>query len=79
MDNIILDVRMGAHFMGDEFALSRAEPIHVVARAPRPVAGVSIIKDGKVIYTSTPGRRDVDFQFRDTGDVMGRHSYYVRV
>ncbi len=29
MDNIVLDVRMGSHFLGDEFALSKSQPIHV--------------------------------------------------
>ena len=28
-DNIILDVRMGKYFMGDEFSLNKAEPIRV--------------------------------------------------
>jgi hypothetical protein len=79
MDNIVLDVRMGEHFMGDEFVLARAEPIRVIARAPRKVDRVSIIKDGKVIYTGTPASRNVDFQYRDTEDVAGRHLYYVRV
>ncbi len=79
MDNIILDVRMGEHFMGDEFNLSKPAPMRVKVRAPKPVAKVSIIKDSQVIYSTGPGRRDVDFEFTDKGDVSGRHYYYVRV
>jgi hypothetical protein len=79
MDNIILDVRMGQHFMGDEFALAKALPIHVKVKAPRAVAKVDIIKDSQVIYSATPDQREVNFEFTDKGDVKGRHFYYVRV
>ncbi|MBI3681828.1 MAG: hypothetical protein HY235_15720 [Acidobacteria bacterium] len=79
MDNIILDVHMGEHFMGDEFALEQAAPIQVKVRAPRNVAKVSVIKDSNVIYTASPNKRDVQFEFTDKGDVKGRHYYYVRV
>ncbi|MBV9085139.1 MAG: hypothetical protein JOZ62_20885 [Acidobacteriaceae bacterium] len=79
MDNIILDVRMGDHFMGDEFQLSETQPIHVKARATKPVRTVEVIKDSKVVYTTQPAKRDVDFQFRDSNVGSGRHFYYVRL
>lgn len=79
MDNIILEVRMGEHFMGDEFAADTALPISVKIAAPRNVARVSIIKDSKVIYTTTPNRKNVQFEYTDKGTIKGRHYYYVRV
>jgi hypothetical protein len=79
MDNIILDVRMGGHFMGDEFALAQAAPISVKVKAPRNVAKVVIIKDSRIIYSTSPNSRDVQFDYTDKGDVKGRHYYYVRV
>ncbi len=79
MDNIILDVRMGAHFMGDEFRTARALPMRVKIHAPRPIAKVDIIKDNAVVYSSQPGVRDVEFEFRDEAWSEGRHFYYVRV
>ncbi len=78
-DNIILDVHMGDHFMGDEFSLSRAEPLRVVARGTRPIRLVEVIKDSKVVYSTEPKERDVSFQFLDSGDVSARHYYYVRL
>ncbi|HZT30038.1 MAG TPA: hypothetical protein VFA33_09155 [Bryobacteraceae bacterium] len=78
-DNIILDVRMGEHFMGDEFQLARAEPMRVKARGTRPIVRVEVLKDGKVIYATAPGRNDVSFEFDDAGGVAGRHYYYVRL
>jgi hypothetical protein len=79
MDNIILDVRMGNHFMGDEFQLSKAQAIKVRAHATKPVKKVEIIKDSKVVYSTTPGKADVDFQFTDNESLTGRHFYYVRL
>ncbi len=79
MDNIIVDVRMGRHFMGDEFALGKAEPLRVKLRGTRLIARVDVIKDSQVIYSTQPKQQDVAFEFRDTGDVSGRHYYYVRV
>ena len=78
-DNIILDVRMGSHFMGDEFALTKAEPLRVKVRGTDAVAKVEVIKDGKIVYAAGPGQRNVAFDFADRGTVAGRHYYYVRV
>jgi hypothetical protein len=79
MDNIILEVRMGNHFMGDEFAMTKAAPIRVKAQAPANIVKVAIVKDNEVIYTVTPNSRNVQFEYTDKGDVSGRHFYYVRV
>ncbi len=70
---------MGAHFMGDEFALAAAQPLSIHVRGTRAVARVDIIKDNKVIYTTQPGKQMVNFEFTDKGSVAGRHFYYVRV
>jgi len=79
MDNIIMDVRMGAHFMGDEFALAKAEPIKVNVTGTEKLAEIDIVKDGKVIYSTKPDQRTAQFEYVDQGDVTGRHYYYVRV
>ena len=79
MDNIILDVRMGNHFMGDEFQLSKAQAIKVKARATKPIRTVEIIRDSKVVYSTTPGKPEAEFQWADNEGVSGRHFYYVRL
>ncbi|HLJ13669.1 MAG TPA: hypothetical protein VKV15_04175, partial [Bryobacteraceae bacterium] len=78
-DNIVLDVRMGRHFMGDEFGMSRAEALHVHARGTAAIVRVDVVKDSRVIYSTTPNTRDIKFDFTDSGDVSGRHYYYVRL
>ncbi len=79
MDNIILDVRMGSHFMGDEFALAKAQPLKVEVRGTRAIAKVEVIKDSAVVYSTEPGQRRAQFEFVDKASVAGRHYYYVRV
>lgn len=78
-DNILLDVRMGQYFMGDEFRLERPEPLRVKITGTREIARVVVIKDNGVVYSTEPRTRQVEFTFRDTGEVQGRHFYYVRV
>jgi len=78
-DNIILDVRMGNNFMGDEFKATKALPIKVHARGTRTVARVEIIKDSQILYTTEPKSQMVDFQYIDKGDIAQRHFYYVRL
>ncbi|MBM3727594.1 MAG: hypothetical protein FJW40_19515 [Acidobacteria bacterium] len=79
MDNIILDVRMGSHFMGDEFPLTKALPIRVKARGTKKIARVEFIRDSQVVHTAEPGTQEATVEFLDRGDVSGRHYYYVRV
>jgi hypothetical protein len=78
-DNIILDVRMGSHFMGDEFDLAAPAPIRVRVQGTKPIAWVEILKDSKVIYSTQPKQRQADFEFIDKAEAPGRHYYYVRM
>jgi hypothetical protein len=78
-DNIILDVHMGKHFMGDEFNANKADAIKVKVRGTGVVARVDVIKDNEVIYSTEPNKQEVSFEYTDRAGVSGRHFYYVRV
>ncbi|MEZ5399341.1 MAG: hypothetical protein R2729_06700 [Bryobacteraceae bacterium] len=78
-DNIIMDVHMGNHFMGAEFAMSRQLPIRIKARGTKSVERVDVIKDNKVIYTSEPKTQNVSFEYTDKAPAAGQHFYYVRL
>src|SRR5262249_23059220 len=79
MDNIVMEVRMCRHFMGDEFPLKRAEAMKVKVLGTDSLARIDVVKDGKVVYSTQPMKREAEFEFLDNGDVSGRHYYYVRV
>ncbi len=80
-DNIILDVRMGDHFMGAEFKAEAPLPMRVKIRGTREVARVEIIRGDKVVYNAQPKRQNVSFEFtdKDGGSKAGTQYYYVRL
>ncbi len=80
-DNILLDVRMGPHFMGDEFRAAKPLPIRVKVRGTGDIARVRLIRGGRVIYTREPGKQEVEFTYSDTDEAAhrGTQFYYVRV
>jgi hypothetical protein len=79
MDNIIMDVRMGEHFMGDEFSLPAAVPLRVKVQGTEAIATVAVVRDGKVVYSAEPNKQSVEFEYKDSAAAKGRHYYYVRV
>ena len=80
-DNILLDVRMGRHVMGDEFSAPEPLPIEVRARGTAPIAKVHVLRGGRTLYTGEPGQQEVSFTYTDA-DVearAGTQDYYVRI
>ena len=77
IDNIILDVHMGEHFMGDEFPLSAAEPLKVKIRGTGAIAKVDVIKDSKVIYSTTPKQAECGIRVYGQGQ-RGRTALLLR-
>ena len=75
-DNILADVRCGAHFMGEEFTTSTPPSIAVKLVGTGPFAKVHIVKDGEYVYSIEPGKPNVEFTWRDTNVTRGKTSYY---
>ncbi len=75
-DNIIADVRCGTHFMGDEFTVTEPPTIKVKLIGTAPFARVVIVKDNQYVYTATPNKRIVDFEWTDRQAKPGTTSYY---
>ena len=80
-DNIVLDVRMGEHFMGDEFHAPEPMPMDVNVRGTTGIAKVSVLRDGEVVYVHEPGGQVAEFQYldQDAPKGEGMQYYYVRV
>jgi hypothetical protein len=81
-DNIVLDVRMGAHLMGDE--VRTATPaLDVVVLGTNPLDRVDILRDGAVVHTHRPEKdsEEAKFHWEDTAPKQGGKAsyYYVRV
>ena len=80
-DNILLDVRMGSHFMGDEFHASEPVPISVKVRGTTDIARVSVFRGEQVLYAHEPDAQEAEFEYmdNDASQGMGMQYYYVRV
>jgi hypothetical protein len=78
-DNILADVRCGAHMMGDQFPTGGAPVIDVKLVGTANFANVFIIKDGTVAYSLQPNTSTVSFSWQDPSLASGHTSiYYVR-
>jgi hypothetical protein len=81
-DNIVLDVRMGAHLMGDEVA-TRQPKLDVVVLGTAPIDKVEVLRNDVVVHTVRPeaaGLEEVRFGWADPAPIKGQSSFYhVRV
>jgi hypothetical protein len=75
-DNIMADVRSGAHFMGEAFSTRERPAIAVKLSGTATFAEVHIIKDNEYVYSVQPGTKKVDFVWKDNSAVKGKTSYY---
>ncbi len=80
-DNILLDVRMGEHFMGEEFRTSEPLPIAVKVRGTTGLARVNVFRGGTLLHSHEPEGQHAEFEYldRDARPGMGTQYYYVRV
>lgn len=80
-DNIVLEVRMGEHFMGDEFFAPEPLPMTVKVRGTTDIAKVNVLRDGEVVYAHEPEGQTAEFEYldQDAREGRGMQYYYVRV
>ena len=78
-DNILLDVRIGDHLMGDEFDADGPVRLKVMAHGTKPITRVDVIKDFKYAYSTNPDKPRVEFEWLDEETRgPGLSWYYVR-
>jgi len=78
-DNIMLEFRIGEHFMGDELEAESVPPIRVRAVGTGPVAAVEIIRNNRSVYRGGGGGEEVEITYHDISPEPGTSFYYVRV
>jgi hypothetical protein len=78
-DNIIVDVRIGDHLMGDIFPSRDIPVIKVKVQGTGPIARVDVIKNNTFIHATQPQGSTAAFEYRDTDIKPGESYYYVRV
>lgn len=78
-DNILLEFRVGEHWMGEEFTADRVPEMKVKVRGTAAISKVSVIRNGNFIYQNPAGTNELEFSFQDRMPQRGLNWYYVRV
>jgi hypothetical protein len=80
-DEIVLKVTSAGRMVGEQFSASRATPVEIdiSIEAPDQLLRVDVVRDGKYVFTQSPGGRTAKLRFRDTDPPQGATYYYVRV
>lgn len=77
-DNMIVETRMGEHFMGSMFSAAAPPPLVVKVRGTRPLAEVEVIRSNKVVYNLPGSGVEAQFTWNDSAPLNGEAWYYVR-
>ena len=75
-DDILADVESGTHMMGDEFSTADPPTLKIKLRGTSNFAKVTIIRDGKFVYSTSPNAQEVEFSWRDNQPNKDKTSYY---
>ena len=75
-DEILADVESGEHLAGDEFSTNTLPSFRVRLHGTSKFSKVTIVRDGKYVYSSAPNTDTVDFTWRDNQPNKGKTSYY---
>ncbi|HZT28906.1 MAG TPA: hypothetical protein VFA33_03415 [Bryobacteraceae bacterium] len=78
-DNIIVDVRIGEHLMGDVFPSREIPVLNVKVEGTGPIDRIELIKNNTFVHTVRPGSSSASFEYRDNDIKPGESYYYVRV
>jgi hypothetical protein len=78
-DNIIVDVRCGAHIQGDELKTGEAPALQIHVQGTRDLAKIEVLRDSEVVATLRPQGQGYATLWTDPQPLPGTHYYYVRV
>ena len=78
-DNIIVDMRIEDHIMGDAFGTSEPPVVRAKAIGTGPIERIVLIKNNEIVYTIEPETKEAEFAYRDDAAQHGESYYYIRV
>ncbi|MBI1791172.1 MAG: hypothetical protein HYR60_26890 [Acidobacteria bacterium] len=77
-DNIILDYRLGEHFMGEEFEAASVPPLYARISGTAPIEDLGVVRNNQVIYQISPKSAVAEVRYQDRTPPRGWNYYYVR-
>ena len=80
-DEIIVRASADRYMPGARFEASTARPPQIEAEieAPDEILRIDVVKNGKYVYTTRPGKRTAKVSYRDLDAAVGETYYYLRV
>jgi hypothetical protein len=78
-DNMILEVRAGDHFMGDELTTATYPELELKVQATGKIGRIDLVRNNQYIYTSSPLKESVSLKYTDREPKVGLNYYYFRV
>lgn len=82
-DNLILDIRFvgsdGEHLMGEDFSSTIPLTIKAKVLGTDVIERVDVIKNNKIVYTTSSEQAELEFQYVDQDQAPGESYYYIRV
>src|SRR5712692_5150302 len=78
-DNIIVDLRMGDHFMGESFRTRAALALTVYFSGAAPIKRIEVIKSNRIVYTAPGAGTEMRFTYTDHDIRPGEAYYYARM
>ncbi|MCZ6795725.1 MAG: hypothetical protein O7J95_19130 [Planctomycetota bacterium] len=78
-DNIIVDLRVGDHFMGEELTAGEKPEFVLRARGTAAIARVDVIRNGEYVYSAEPGKKEIEIKYLDMKPPPGTSYYYFRL
>jgi hypothetical protein len=80
-DNILLDVRAGNHWMGEEFTTREPLRLAVKALGTSPLARITVIRNNEAVFTREFDSAEASFVYQDQDNPPAKQPsfYYVRV
>ena len=78
-DNLLVDVRVGEHFMGQEFDSGSRPTLVLKARGTGTIDRVDLVRNNRYIYATSPRKREIELKYTDMEPAAGLNYYYFRI
>jgi hypothetical protein len=73
---MVLDMRVDDCLLGEETTVDGAPRFRAHAAGIQPLEVVEVVRDGKIIFSTQPGKKSCSFEFTDTDLPAGNGAYY---
>jgi hypothetical protein len=78
-DNMLVEVRVGEHFMGQEFHSGSRPTLVLKVQGTGKIDRVDLVRNNRYIYATSPRKQTIELKYTDMEPDAGLNYYYFRV